>query len=216
MRISVCRCDRHLALSKGCGKRVVEQVVLVRVGWEKSSPDEESGSMGKMTKEDRHLLEIVLNSWDRNCAILLNLLRAVPSGGLEAKTTESSRSVSEMFMHMHHERMVSIAEEVPELNPRVPEQEWFFEPDANRISGLLAESGEMVREAVRQRAEAGLPFDRSYAHPIHFISFLIFHEGYHHGQIKTALKVAGRPIPDEVAGPLTWDVWRSRSDQWTR
>jgi uncharacterized damage-inducible protein DinB len=46
--------------------------------------------------------------------------------------------------------------------------------------------------------------------PIHLVEFLVFHEGYHHGQIKLALKAAGRPVSDDVAGPLTWDVWRRR------
>jgi uncharacterized damage-inducible protein DinB len=45
-------------------------------------------------------------------------------------------------------------------------------------------------------------------HPILLLQFLIFHEGYHHGQIKLALKVAGRPVTDDEAGPVTWDVWR--------
>ena len=27
---------------------------------------------------------------------------------------------------------------------------------------------------------------------------------YHHGQIKLALKWAGQPVTEEVAGPLTW------------
>jgi hypothetical protein len=26
-------------------------------------------------------------------------------------------------------------------------------------------------------------------------------------QIKLALKMAGRPMTDEEAGPVTWDVW---------
>ncbi|HEX3552066.1 MAG TPA: hypothetical protein VIA62_02425 [Thermoanaerobaculia bacterium] len=34
---------------------------------------------------DQRLLEILLESWDRNNAILLNLLRMLPEGGLEAK-----------------------------------------------------------------------------------------------------------------------------------
>jgi uncharacterized damage-inducible protein DinB len=36
---------------------------------------------------------------------------------------------------------------------------------------------------------------------------MLWHEGYHHGQIKLALKLAGRPIIDKVAGPVTWGVW---------
>ena len=36
---------------------------------------------------------------------------------------------------------------------------------------------------------------------------MICHEGYHLGQMKLALKLAGRHMTDEEAGPLTWDVW---------
>jgi hypothetical protein len=36
---------------------------------------------------------------------------------------------------------------------------------------------------------------------------MMWHEGYHHVQTKLALKLAGRPMTDEVAGPVTWDVW---------
>jgi hypothetical protein len=36
---------------------------------------------------------------------------------------------------------------------------------------------------------------------------MLWHEGYHHGQIKLALKATGRPIADEAVGPVTWGVW---------
>lgn len=111
---------------------------------------------------------------------------------------------------MHHERMISVLEEAPEIAPTVPEQEWRFEADPERIASLLQESAAAVREAVQGRVEKGRGLDRSFAHPIQLIPFLIFHEAYHHGQIKLALKVAGHPIPNDVAGPLTWDVWRAR------
>jgi hypothetical protein len=42
------------------------------------------------------------------------------------------------------------------------------------------------------------------------LQFLVFHESYHHGQIKLALKAAGMALDDEVAGPVSWDVWRAR------
>jgi uncharacterized damage-inducible protein DinB len=74
---------------------------------------------------NQRLLEALLDSWDRNNTILLNLLRALPEGGLEAS----------LLQHM------------------------------------------------------------------------LWHEGYHHGQIKLALKLAGRPMIDEEAGPVTWGVW---------
>jgi hypothetical protein len=44
-------------------------------------------------------------------------------------------------------------------------------------------------------------------HPILLLRHKVWHEGYHRGQIKLALRVAGRPMTDEEAGPVTWDVW---------
>ena len=37
----------------------------------------------------------------------------------------------------------------------------------------------------------------------------VWHEGYHHGQIKLTLKQAGHPCDDE-AGLVTWDVWMDK------
>jgi uncharacterized damage-inducible protein DinB len=162
---------------------------------------------------DRSLsVEVFLESWDRHNRVLVNLLRALPPGGLLARATESSPSVSQMFTHMHHERMISVSEEAPEIGARVPETEWKFEPDGDCIAQLLDESANAVREAVRRRIEAGRDFDRNFAHPIYLVQFLIFHEGYHHGQIKLALKIAGCPLADVLTGPLTWDVWRARGE----
>ena len=45
-----------------------------------------------------HLLEALLDSWNRNNTILL---LALPDGGLEARAMEGSPSVAEMFTHIH-------------------------------------------------------------------------------------------------------------------
>ena len=52
--------------------------------------------------------------------------------------------------------------------------------------------------------------DLNFDHPVLMLQLLLWYEGYHHGQIKLALKIAGRPIDDDTAGPITWDVWRVR------
>jgi uncharacterized damage-inducible protein DinB len=158
----------------------------------------------------QRLLDATLQSWDRNNTALLNLLGAIANGGLDARAMAGSPTVSEMFTHMHHERMVSVLENVPECAGPVPAQEWDPERDPNRIAQRLRESARRVRDAVQGRVEADLALDRDFAHPIQLLQFLIFHEGYHHGQIKLALKAAGVSIADADAGPLTWDVWRAR------
>ncbi len=159
----------------------------------------------------QRLLDALMDSWDRSNTILVNLLGALPEGGLEARAMEGSPSVSEMFTHVHHERMVSVFEEAPEFAGIVPEDEWVVERDRNRIAQMLNESAKAVRDAVKGRVETGRDMNLNYDHPILLLQLLIFHESYHHGQIKVALKLAGRPLSDEVAGRVTWDVWRRKS-----
>jgi uncharacterized damage-inducible protein DinB len=59
---------------------------------------------------EQSLLEALLDSWDRNNTILLNLLRALPEGGLEARVMEGSPSVAELFTHIHYVRLVFLSE----------------------------------------------------------------------------------------------------------
>src|SRR5262245_57770771 len=147
-----------------------------------------SARSAKMTNElESRLLDAVLDSWDRSNRALLNLLGLTPIHGLDARIREGSPTVSQMLSHMHHERMVSVFENAPEYAGQVPAEEWAHERDANRISEMLQESAQRVRDAVAGRIKANRTLDRDFAHPIQLIQFLIFHDGYHHGQIKSAL-----------------------------
>jgi uncharacterized damage-inducible protein DinB len=159
---------------------------------------------------DPSVLDAVLAAWMRHNLVLTNLLRALPPEGLGARASEGSPTVCQMFTHMHHERMVSLHEEVPEHAGPVPKQEWAAEAHPEQIADMLAQSAARVRDAVRARVEGGRALDLHFGHPVILVQFLIFHESYHHGQIKLALKAIGRPLSDDDAGPLTWDVWRTR------
>ena len=83
----------------------------------------------------------------------------------------------------------------------------MVERDPDRIAQMLNDSAKAVRDAVKGRVEAGRDMDLHYDHPILLLQHMLWHEGYHHGQMKLALKVAGRPLNDEEAGPVTWGVW---------
>jgi uncharacterized damage-inducible protein DinB len=156
---------------------------------------------------DRRLLEALLDSWDRNNTILLNLLRALPVGGLEARVMEGSPAIAELFTHIHFVRLVFVSEDAPEFARELPKEEWAFEHDTDRIAQMLNESANAVRDAVKSKVEAARDMNLHYDHPILLLQHMLWHEGYHHGQIKLALKMTGRPMTDEEAGPLTWDVW---------
>ena len=154
-----------------------------------------------------------MDSWDRNNIILLNLLRALPDGGLEARAMEGSPSIAELFTHIHYVRLVFVLEDAPEFAREMPKEEWLAERDPDRIAQMLNDSAMAVRDAVKGRLEAGRGMDLHYDHPVLLLQHMLWHEGYHHGQIKLALKLAGRPIANEEAGPVTWRVWMNKTSK---
>jgi len=159
----------------------------------------------------QQLLEAVLESWERNNRILVNLLRLVPEGGLEVRAMEGSPTVAQMFTHIHYGRMVLVLEDAPEFARPMQKEEWLMETDAGRIEAMLKESAQVVREVLKNRMETGAEMKQHYDHPLLFLQHMIWHEGYHHGQIKLALKLAGRAVSNEQAGPGTWRVWMSKT-----
>jgi uncharacterized damage-inducible protein DinB len=162
---------------------------------------------------DKRLLEALLDSWDRNNTILLNLLRALPDGGLETRAMEGSPSIAELFTHIHYVRLVLVSEDTPEFARELPKEEWLAERDPGRIAAMLNDSAKAVRDAVKGRVEAGRDMNLHYDHPILLLQHMLWHEGYHHGQIKLTLKLTGRPMTNEEAGPVTWGLWMRKTSK---
>ena len=159
---------------------------------------------------EARLLDDLLDSWARNNTIVVNLMRAIPAAAMDARATPTSPSVAEMFAHMDYVRRAFVQEDAPEISVTVSRNEWTADPDRERLAQLFDESAAAVAEAVRSRLLAGRDMDRHYDHPILLLQHMVWHEGYHHGQIKLALKLAGHGLDDEVAGPITWDVWMDK------
>ena len=156
---------------------------------------------------EHHLLDALLDSWDRNNTILVNLLGAIPEGALELSAMEGSPSIAQLFTHIHFVRLVFVLEDAPEFARPLPKEEWGVERNRDRLAQMLTDSATAVRNAVRSRVESGREMNLHYDHPILFLQHMIWHEGYHHGQIKLALKLAGLAIRNDEAGPITWRVW---------
>jgi DinB superfamily len=171
-----------------------------------------------LTTTDQSLLEALLDAWDRNNTILLGLLDALPAGGLHARATADSPTVAQLFMHMRFTRVCAVYENDLEIASARPDlllqddQEWVAEPDPGRIAQLLLASAGVVREAVEGWAGADRGVIGDYQHPVLLLQHVLWHEAYHTGQIKIALKAAGLGMTDAEAGPLTWDVWRGHRE----
>ena len=123
---------------------------------------------------------------------------------------EGSPSVAEMFAHIHFVGLIFVSEDAPEFARGLPKEEWAAERDRNCIAQMLKDSAKAVRDAARGRLEAGRDMDVHYDHPIFLLQHMIWHEGYHHGQIKLALKLTGLTIADDKAGPVSWRVWMNK------
>ena len=108
---------------------------------------------------DQSLFEALLDSWDRNNTILLNLLRALPEVGLEARVMGDSPSVAELFAHIHYVRLVFLSEDAPEFARDLPKDndEWMDERDPDRLAQMLNHSAQAVRDAVKSRIPPSLP-----------------------------------------------------------
>jgi uncharacterized damage-inducible protein DinB len=161
---------------------------------------------------ERSLLDALMDSWDRNNTILINLLRALPDVGMDARATNGSPTVAQLFAHIHFVRLVFVAEDAPEFSRPLPTDEWTAERDHDRLVEVLNEGANVVRNAVTARLQAGRDMDMHYDHPILMIQHMIWHDGYHHGQIKLALKAAGCPLNDKEIGRVTWGVWMRKTN----
>ncbi|MEO5823609.1 MAG: DinB family protein [Vicinamibacteraceae bacterium] len=157
------------------------------------------------------VLDALLDSWDRNNTILVNLLRAIPEGAMDIRATGSSPSIGQMFMHMHYVRLIFVHEDAPEFSTDLPKHEWIAERDRDRMAEMLSDSARAVRGAVHGKLTSGREMDLHYDHPMLLLQHMVWHEGYHHGQIKLALKLAGHPFDDEEIGAVTWDVWMKKA-----
>lgn len=156
-----------------------------------------------------NVLDALLDSWDRTNAITTNLLRLVPEDAMDLVPTNGSPSIARLFTHMDYVRLIFVFEDAQEFVRDQPT--WTVERDRDRLARMLSDSAKAVRDAVENRVKSARDMDRHYDHPILMLQHLIWHEGYHHGQIKLALKMAGRPISDDEAGPGTWDIWMEKT-----
>ncbi len=186
-----------------------------RVNWPQILPTANGGMM--LNALDSRILDDLLDSWTRSNTILLNVLRALPDGGLDATAMEGSPAVARQFAHIQHTRRYFLSDMDPQRAEGVASlfhpvgEGWAPERDPTRIAPALEASAAAIAAVVRQRLESGGPLRGehvTYDHPILFLQHMLWHEGYHVGQIKLALKAMGSVMGEDVEEQTIWSVWR--------
>lgn len=164
------------------------------------------------------VLEALLDSFQRNNTILLNLLRALPEGGMDARAIEGSQSVGVQFSHVQNTRLFWLEQVAPEFREGQTQlfskdgDDWIAERDPHRIEEALRASAQAVCDAVKNRLETGQPMKGEHArydHPVLFLQHMLWHEGYHFGQMKLALKRMGYVLPEVLEEQVIWSLWRT-------
>jgi uncharacterized damage-inducible protein DinB len=173
------------------------------------------------TLPNQNLLEVLLDSYTRNNTILLNILRALPEGGLEARAMDGSMTIAKQFTHIRDCRLFFVSQTAPEFTPNLPElfrpeeDGWQAERNPERIAQMLNDSAKAVRDAVASRISSGQAMKGktiTYDHPVMLLQHMLWHEGYHTGNIMLALKAIGQPLSESEGEALMWSLWRK--EEW--
>jgi uncharacterized damage-inducible protein DinB len=164
------------------------------------------------------LLGALLNSYQRNNTILLNLLKALPEGTMNAKALPDSAPIAVQFSHIHQTRLFWLEQTAPEFAETLASlfhkqgEDYLPEFDPQKITTALVLSSKAVTNAVKSHIETDAAMKgehASYDHPVFFLQHMLWHEGYHVGQIKLALKAAGHVLSDKQEEKAIWSLWRT-------
>src|SRR5215218_9303726 len=112
------------------------------------------------------LLDAVVDAWDRNNTITINLLRAIAKEDLDIRPMAGSPTIAQLFAHLHYVRMIFVVENAPDIPVEMRKEEWRAERDPDRLEQMLIESAKIVRDAVTSRLAMGREMERHFDHPI--------------------------------------------------
>lgn len=166
---------------------------------------------------DTYLLDQILESWDRQAQMLVNLCTLVTDENRKTKSSPDGWPIDEHLCHVHDTRYYWIGQAAPGKGKEIGEvyekvgEEWQPIPDLEEIKRQLPISAKSVREAVREAILAGSVEAGPYSSPIMFLQHMLWHEGYHFSLILLALRNAGCEPSEDWEDVNVWGLWRTSS-----
>jgi len=153
----------------------------------------------------------LVDSWQRQCAIIDNLASLLDDRLLLAKPSEDGWPIADHLRHLTKCRRYWLG---MSTGKQWEDLAHIFEgqvPDGNDLtairSELAASGGELsvwLRKNIASEGNAG-PYD----HPVFFLQHMMWHEGWHAGLIMLALRLAGSEPAEEWEDPQIWGKWRN-------
>lgn len=150
--------------------------------------------------------EQVIETWTIHNRINRYLLDAISVEALAATLTPKSRSVYQLFAHLHNVRLMWLKAAAPELLEGLNKLDGDTGPK-EQLAQALEASGQAIEALLRKGFQAGGKIKGFKPHAVAFVGYLISHESHHRGQIGWTLKNAGHPLDKKVAfGLWEWGV----------
>ena len=161
--------------------------------------------------------DAICETWQRNTRVILNILHALPEGGVDAKDTNGMWTVAHHLADMQSAGVEWLKQSSPQF---VEGLEVLYTEDSSDPNGFIPErdmptiiagferSSQALERAVRHHLETGEPFGDVYEHPIFFLQHMLWHQAYHTGQIMWALKQSGMRFSDDQAFEMIWKELR--------
>lgn len=161
-----------------------------------------------------NLVELLKESWRRQCLCIDNIAGLMNDDLLQAKPSDDGWTLANHLCHVHQTRSywlkLATGQQHPELislyheegDERVPSN------DLDHIRRQLRESEQAVSTwlATSLVAEgAAGPYD----HPVFYLQHMIWHEGWHAGLLMLGLRLAGHEPSEEWEDPSLWGNWRN-------
>ena len=164
-----------------------------------------------------NVIEALIDSWDRQCRILVAVSSRIDESNRLAKPSEDGWPMDKHLAHMHKTRKYFLSQVAPTLAANLGDSyaDDLGTPiaDLEAIKSNLNASGLAIREAVSQGIANGCaPMVGEYVtydNPVLLLQHMIWHEGWHVGLIFLALRLAGQEPSEEWDEPNVWREWRT-------
>ncbi len=151
--------------------------------------------------------EPLVETWAIHNRINLYLLDAIPDEALGLKLNDKSRSVWDLFAHLHNVRLMWLKPAAPELLAGLEKIETKDVGDRKQLRAALEASGAAIEALLRKAVASGGKVKQFKPHATAFLGYLISHESHHRGQIGWTLKHTGHPLDRKIAyGLWEWGV----------
>ena len=149
----------------------------------------------------------LLETWAIHNRINLYMLDAIPDDALGASLPTKSRTVYDLFAHIHNVRLLWLKSAAPALLDGLHKLETKTVGDKRELRAAIESSGRAIESLLKHALADGGKIKGFKPHAVAFLGYLISHESHHRGQAGWALKSSGKPLDQKTAfGLWEWGV----------